>query len=1618
MLKTLTRYALVLLWAIPGLVCGQSLSGLTLINAHTEQDIGPLAHADTLNTALLGNQLNVRAEADSATQSVRFELNGQVFRTESVAPFTLAGDQDGDFFSWSPSPGLYQLTVIPFSQSGAGGTAGQPISIEFWVADDEGPLTPPTDTGTGIATVSGERKQWHRVTIDFDGPTYQETATTPNPFLDFRLEVTFTQGNQTIKVPGFFAADGQAGETSADSGNVWRVHFAPPTTGAWQYTASFRFGKSVAINDNVNAGLAIASIDGQSGQINIAPNDKSGRDFRARGRLQYVGEHYLQFAGDQSFFVKGGSDAPENLLAYEDFDNTPNHGDRLKSWAPHADDWNSGDPSWQNGKGTEIIGAINYLAGKGLNAFSFLTLNINGDDKNVFPYVSEQDFKHFDCSKLDQWEILFSHADRLGMYLHFKTQETENDQLLDGGDLGPLRKLYYRELIARYAHHLALNWNLGEENTQTTAQRKDMASYFADHDPYHNHIVLHTYPNQQDQIYPALLGTQSKLTGASIQKQWNQVHNSTLKWLNRSAQSGVKWVVANDEQGGANTGVPHDGYTGTPSLDGIRKQTLWGNLMAGGAGVEYYFGYNLPHSDLTCQDFRSRDTSWDYVSHAIGFFSGLPLTKMNPSDDLASNGWCLADVGRTYLVYLKDGNTSNLNISIDGQYQVQWFDPRNGGDLQEGTVAQISGAGQHALGAAPSTPNQDWAVLITRIETGDNVYPVAHIATDNTTGVTPLQVKFDASGSSDSDGQITRYDWNFGDGTTGEGAQVTHYFEVSGSYEVTLTVYDNNGGFARTTQTIVAQTSVGCGQATDYASKDFEFANTRFYIDNFTGMPLLAITPDENTGLPVSATAYTVFDGEACSYDVTIHGVGEFDGQASFALTVNSQPVGAYTLPLSEEEWEIGPTYNKTFTQISLKPGDTLKVTGTTASADGQEWSRARWLKLGLAPAACDEANVFTEQDGYLLIEAEKASELGEGWQITNSFAQPALGEGHLEYTGPNSYGAVVPNTIFEYKIKINTPGTYQFKWRSRNGAGALKFDEENDSWLQIEASEFYGTKGEETHQFGDDFIKVWIQNREAWSWNCFGEHHGVNGMNVYAKYNNPGTYTIKIAGRSHGHPIDRIALFLPDKGSIAMDDATLPSPVGCNSGSEVNIWASETEYAATLLTRPIKIDGVTDEDWEYVEEATGRYESGGQDMPNDTDLAFSYRLGYDAEYAYLHMVVNDDVKLPLPKGENNREAFDNVEVYFNPDNQHNGLGAYGVDDIQIRMNYGVHDHSVSGKGEWNNGQGLKGLEYVFEDTKSGYVFEAKIPWESLLPTGMQVTPNILMGFEIQVNDRDNAGQLDNSLSWANDTRNNIAASDTRKFGLIRFKEEEFRFKDKSNWKVIYVDSESTPGGRDQAIDDDINTFWHTEWKDNQPELPHEIIIDFNDTLAVDQVHYLHRQDQWGPNGAIGEYEIYLSYDTTDWGMPVVKGAIPWPDDLATNYKMPHTIQLPEVTEGRFIRLVALTEAQNRPEVPFTAIAELDIVTGRTEIPLGLKQGQQSDIKLYPNPTGGNDIVVRTVLNTGKVVLTDTQGKVVFERNLNQGSTTLPTSKLASGLYMVRILSKGQTSVHKIMVAQ
>ncbi|PHN02124.1 DUF5060 domain-containing protein [Flavilitoribacter nigricans] len=575
------------------------------------------------------------------------------------------------------------------------------------------------------ADIQGELKKWHKVTLNFDGPESDEQAT-DNPFLNYRLNVVFSNGDRRYLVPGYFAADGNAGSTSSTDGNRWRVHFAPDAEGEWTYQVSFKKGENIAVDEAEDAGSSAGFMDGTAGSFTVGPTDKTGRDFRAHGRLQYVGEPYLKFAETGAYFLKAGADAPENFLSYVEFDGdfkTDGHKDQwLKTWEAHIKDWQAGDPEWQNGKGKGIIGAINYLAGKGMNVFSFLTCNIKGDDQNVFPYLSYDDLDRIDISRMDQWEMVFQHAQRLGMFLHFKTLEVENQGLHDGGALGPQRKLYYRELIARFGHHLALNWNLCEENgkwkaknptpEQYTPERIAMTEYFYRNDPYHHHLVIHNGIHFDD-----LLGDRSRLTGASVQTHhanFDMVHREVLRWRKLSTYCGKPWVICVDEPGDAQHSLLPDAED--PGHDVPRKNALWGTLMAGGAGIEWYFGYDHAHSDLSCQDWRSRDKMWDQSRYALQFFNDneLPFWKMIPDDEFTDreDDYVFYLPGEVYVFYLKEGGAlEGIDMRAQGgDYEVSWYNPRTGQFVGEPIIR--TGYSRIDLPEPPEAVDQDWVVLM------------------------------------------------------------------------------------------------------------------------------------------------------------------------------------------------------------------------------------------------------------------------------------------------------------------------------------------------------------------------------------------------------------------------------------------------------------------------------------------------------------------------------------------------------------------------------------------------------------------------------------------------------------------------------------------------------------------------------------------------------------------------------------------------------------------------------------------------------------------------------------------------------------------------------------------
>jgi len=98
----------------------------------------------------------------------------------------------------------------------------------------------------------------------------------------------------------------------------------------------------------------------------------------------------------------------------------------------------------------------------------------------------------------------------------------------------------------------------------------------------------------------------------------------------------------------------------------------------------------------------------------------------------------------------------------------------------------------------------DSAAFEVTVEVTDNQPPTCAFTFSPTNPTLEDTVFFDASGTTDPDGTVVRYEWNFGDGSTAVTTTptVSHVYTRKGTYTVTLRAFDNDGAFCSTTRTI------------------------------------------------------------------------------------------------------------------------------------------------------------------------------------------------------------------------------------------------------------------------------------------------------------------------------------------------------------------------------------------------------------------------------------------------------------------------------------------------------------------------------------------------------------------------------------------------------------------------------------------------------------------------------------------------------------------------------------------------------------------------------------------------------------------------------------------------
>ncbi len=152
-------------------------------------------------------------------------------------------------------------------------------------------------------------------------------------------------------------------------------------------------------------------------------------------------------------------------------------------------------------------------------------------------------------------------------------------------------------------------------------------------------------------------------------------------------------------------------------------------------------------------------------------------------------------LGVSSAVSLGPGRDHGVAVIADGR--VMTWGHNVSGQLGDGTTSNSTRAVfvPGVTGAAKSGGGgSEYSVILVGTGPQPNQDPVARA----TFGCTGMQCTFSGAGSTDADGEITGYAWDFGDLSGDDGVSVSHSDASPGTYDVTLTVTDDGGQWVAT----------------------------------------------------------------------------------------------------------------------------------------------------------------------------------------------------------------------------------------------------------------------------------------------------------------------------------------------------------------------------------------------------------------------------------------------------------------------------------------------------------------------------------------------------------------------------------------------------------------------------------------------------------------------------------------------------------------------------------------------------------------------------------------------------------------------------------------------------
>lgn len=242
-----------------------------------------------------------------------------------------------------------------------------------------------------------------------------------------------------------------------------------------------------------------------------------------------------------------------------------------------------------------------------------------------------------------------------------------------------------------------------------------------------------------------------------------------------------------------------------------------------------------------------------------GWRSELSWTMENTEDLLGYHVYRKTSENGKYscIASIKDNKYTDSDLTPDKTYyyMVEAVDSRNN------TVKS---------GEATSIPTNN-----------DDIIPLADAGAD-TMGIAGEAISFNGSNSWDNH-YVASYEWNFGDGTTAEGARVSHSYEKDGTYDVTLTVKDSAG------------------------NSDSHTVKAYIYSDEYGTVQLRTVLKDTNTSIE-NVKIYCDIAGVDSSEFMT-------DASGNFKLIA---PKGTYDIYFYKNEY--------------LPQRESVKVTGETST--------------------------------------------------------------------------------------------------------------------------------------------------------------------------------------------------------------------------------------------------------------------------------------------------------------------------------------------------------------------------------------------------------------------------------------------------------------------------------------------------------------------------------------------------------------------------------------------------------------------------------------------------------------------------------------------------------------